>query len=342
MSNQDITTHLLENACPSIQWRIREEILGQRPTAKQVDALQNQILQDSLVKEAIGWQGTDEWKSSPFHGSNGIESGVRILCEKGVLKDHPAINTALNALRKEPDSIYRGIGKPGKILDELCFGGSQMIKAVVFAYAGAEHDLCVEKQIKIALEGLEYILSVESIDDITTKCKNKLIFKPTVMWPSIYHLRLLANTRQWRTPDNYHLVVKGIKKLVELSPIPHISVLKQSQLIAPASFAMQDFNPTMEIMSNAMWMQWFHRTELLSRIGIISSIVELEKQVMKLDEMLKQGNGWFMKKLYHSSFVNWGAYTGLCLEKDWRSSKRQVYDLTFRSLIIKHQLKETA
>jgi hypothetical protein len=122
---------------------------------------------------------------------------------------------------------------------------------------------------------------------------------------------------------------------VELSPIPPIYARKQSQLIAPASFAMQDFNPAMEKMSDAAWMQWFHRTELLSRLGIINSTAELKMQVMKLDEMLKQGNGWFTRKVSHNSFMNWGAYTGLCLERDWRSSNRRRNDLTFRSLIIK-------
>ena len=340
--HQEAIADLLKNACPSIQCRVRIEILGQPDTDNQVEDLQNRILQDNLVKEAIGWQGSDEWENSQFHSNNGIESGVRILCEKGVRRDHPTIKRALNVLKKQPDIIYRGIGKPGKILDELGFGGAQMIKAVVFAYPGAEHESCVKEQIKIALEGLEFIGCIESVDQLTETYKNKLVFKPTVMWPGIYHLRLLAHTRQWRTPENYQLVMKGVKKLVELSPIPSIHVRKQSQLIAPASFAMQDFNPNMEKMSGAMWMEWFHRMELLSRIGIVSSIGELQRQLTRLDEMLKQGSGWFMEKISHSSFMNWGTYTGLSLEKDWRSSKRRMYDLTFRSLIIKHPCHETA
>jgi hypothetical protein len=339
MVNQEIITNLLENACPSIRCRVRVEILRQSFDDEQVNVLQNKILQDNLVREAISWQGSDDWKSSQFHGSNGIEAGVRILCEKGVRKDRPDIRKALNSLRENPDIIYRGIGKPGRILDELGLGGSQMIKAVVFAYAGAEHEPCVAKQVRIALEGLASILTYESIDDITVKYKNDLIFKPAVMWPSIYHLRLLANTKQWRTPDNYRLVSAGIKKLVELSPIPPIKVLKKSQLIAPASFAMQDFTPDMENMDGAMWMLWFHRTELLSRIGIIDSIEELRKQIMRFSAILQQGNGWFVDKIFHRSFMNWGAYTGLCLEKDWRSAKRRIYDLTFRSLIIRHNFQ---
>lgn len=340
MANKIITT-LLENACPAIRYRIRTEILGESFN-EETNCLQRQLLQENAVQEVLSWQGADGWKSSSFHGSRGIEAGVRILRENGVTQEHPAITAALDTLRNDPDTIYRGIGKPGKVLDQLGLGGSQMIRAVVFAYAGIEDESFVEGQIKVALDGFNFILSIRDLDEITFAYKNKLIFKPGVMWPSIYHLRLLAYTNKWRTPENYQLVVQGIKKLVELSPISQISVLQQSQLIAPASFTMQDFNPNMEQMRNAMWMQWFHRMDLLSRLGVIQSIAKLKQQVIRLDAILKQGQEWFTRNVSHSSFMNWGAYTGLALEKDWRTPKRREYDLTFRSLLIKHRFQETA
>ncbi len=318
---------------------MRTEILGES-FSDEAKVLQHQLLQENAVQEVLSWQGSDGWKSSSFHGNKGIEAGIRFLREKGVTKQHPAITSALNALREEPNLIYRGIGKPGNVLDQLGFGGAQMIRAVVFAYAGAEDEPFVEEQIKIALAGFNFILTISNLDEITCEYKNKLVFKPGVMWPSIYHLRLLAHTNKWRTPENYHIVAKGISKLVELSPIPHILVLKQSQLVAPAAFAMQEFNPNLEEMSDAMWMQWFHRMELLSHIGVIHSIPELQKQVMRLEQILKQGKGWFMGKVTHSSFMNWGVYTGLALENDWRSPQRRANDLTFRSLLIMHQSKK--
>ena len=39
-------------------------------------------------------------------------------------------------------------------------------------------------------------------------------------------------------------------------------------------------------------------------------------------------------KLGHESFREWGAYTGLMLERDWRRPRQQINDLTFRSLLI--------
>jgi hypothetical protein len=301
--------------------------------------LQNQIMEDELVQEVIHWGEPDEWRSSTFHGAGGIEAGIRILREKGVAPNHPAITNALDRLEEESAILYRGIGRPGKILDDLGFGGSHMIRAVVFAYAGVEARSLLEDQMGIALGGFESLLPVEAIEEVTQRYKDKLIFKPGVKWPSIYHLRLLAFTRSWRTEENYRRVLEGTKRLVALSPIPDIHVRAASQLVAPASFGMHDFNPDMEAMDAAGWMQWFLRMELLSRLGVVRSIPELQNQVDKLNQMLEEGDGWFTKALNHSSFRDWGVYAGLRLERDWRSMKRRMYDLTFRSSLINHFAK---
>ena len=43
---------------------------------------------------------------------------------------------------------------------------------------------------------------VKSIEEIVLNYKNKLIFRPKVKWPSIYHLRLLAYTKSWHNSEN--------------------------------------------------------------------------------------------------------------------------------------------
>jgi hypothetical protein len=331
----EVTASLLENACPSIRCRMRTEILGQSSSDGEVVSLQKEILEDDLVREVMEWKGSDNWKCASFHGANGIEAGVRILCEKGVSRTHPVITSALDAMRKYPDIIERGIGKPGRYLDAIGLGGSELIRAVVFAYAGAEDEPCVEEQTKVVLEAFKFIRSVNTIKEVTNRYRDKLVFKPGVAFPSIYHLRLLAFTGKWKTPANRRLVTEGVKKLVALSPIPYILARKGAQLIAPASFAMLDFRPRMESLKDAEWMMWFHRMELLSRMGMIQAVPELKRQVMELEQMLQQGGGWFTKKLSSRYFLNWGAYSGLSLERDWRSPERRIRDLTFRSLLIK-------
>lgn len=332
---EEVIASLLQNACPSIRSRVRMELLGQSPSDREVVSLQKEILLDDLVREVMTWRGSDKWRSASFHGAKGIETGVRVLCEKGLDRGHPAITSALDALRKYPNIIYRGIGKPGRYFDEIGLGGSELIRAVVFAYAGVEGEPCVEEQIRVVLEAFKFIRSVNTIQEVTDKYKDKPVFKPGAVFPSIYHLRLLAFTQKWRTPANKHLVREGVEKLVAFSPMPVIYGRKGSQLIAPASFAMQDFNPKMDELSDAGWMAWFHRMELLSRMGMLGAVPELHKQVRELDGMLKQGGGWFTKKISSRYFFLWSAYSGLALEKDWRVPTRRMYDLTFRSLLVK-------
>jgi hypothetical protein len=48
------------------------------------------------------------------------------------------------------------------------------------------------------------------------------------------------------------------------------------------------------------------------------------------------GTGGFPLELRHLYFTKWGAYTGLMLEKDWRSPRRRANDLTFRAVLILH------
>ena len=326
---------LLEHAYPSIQYRTRSEILGQSPSDDIIVELQAQILQDLLVKEVLSWQQPDGWLAWDFHGGKSIETGIRILCEKGVRSDHPALAKALAALEEHTERLDRGIGKVGKILDERGFGGSLMIRAAVFAYAGLERRPFLQGQIAQALAGFQALLAVGSIAEITEKYREKRVFRPGVCWPGIYHLRLLAFTQTWRTPENLQMVAGAIRRLVELSPLPDIGVRHKSQVMAPPSFAMHDFNPDMSQMSDSDWMMWFHRMECLARLGVIRLVPELQEQTAVLAGML-DAKGWFARKLSHPYFNQWGAYTGLMLENNWQSSQRRMNDLTFRSNLILH------
>jgi hypothetical protein len=327
---------LLEFACPSIKYRINSEILGRSGERKDMLELQRQILLDTLVHEVMNWRQADGWLGWDFHGAKSIETGVRLLCEKGLQRHHPVLARALQALEDHPERLDRGIGKVGEVLDERGFGGSQMIRAAVFAHAGVENRPFIKKQVAVALASFQAVRDVTSLEALVEEYKNKLVFKPGVTWPSIYHLRLLAFTHGWRTASHRRTVVEAVRRLVELSPLPRISVRHKSQIIAPASFGMQDFNPEMGSMDAADWMMWFHRMECLARLGIVHLIPALQRQVAILAGMLEGETPRFTRKLTHPYFTKWGAYTGLMLERDWRASERRENDLTFRSLMIEH------
>jgi hypothetical protein len=336
MVETDAIDELMEGACPSIRYRIGLELLGRPTSDPEMIQLQRQILQDDAVQEVASWQQPDGWLAWDFHGTKSLEAGVRLLCEKGVNPEHPLIARALQALAEHSERLERGVGRVGRILDERGFGGSEMIRAVVFAYAGREENPFVREQVIEALAGFEAVLDIETIRQLVHQYRGKLVFKQSAKWPSLYHLRLLALTQGWRTPDNRRMVAESVARLVALSPIPEIHVRHKSQLIAPASFGMHDFRPGLGPMDGAAWMMWFQRMELLARLGVVSSVPALARQVVVLRATLDADGGRFIQRLSHPYFKQWGAYTGLMLEKDWRSARRREYDLTFRSLLILH------
>jgi hypothetical protein len=329
-----IAEQILPFACPSIRYRIRKEVLGFSSDQSAMCELQDQIFRDDAIRKVTASQESDGWLAWNFHGFDSMESGIRLLCEKGVKSDNPVLARALTALENATDRLERGLGRPGKILDELGFGGAGTIRAWLFAQAGKEEQAVVKQQIQQALDAFKFAAQVRTLEEVYEPHKSQLVFRPHLRWPSIYHLRLLAWTKNWRTPENKSMVVKSIQNLARLSPIPNIHVKYKTQFIAPASFCMHHFAVDLNRLSDAEWMQWFHRMELLSRLGVVHQIPELEKQVRSLDNIIQQNQGVFTKKLNHPYFQKWGAYTGLALEKDWRSNQRRINDLTFRSLLI--------
>jgi hypothetical protein len=331
---EETLNYLLVNACPAIQYRLRRELLSQPCTTDEMLALRNRILEDRAVKEVLSWQQPDGWIGRNFHGYHSMEAGIRILCEKGLDASQPALAKALWALEKETGRLEGGLGKVGAILDDLGLGDAQLMRAALLAQAGVEDTPGVQEQIHLAMAAFGTVLNIASIDDLAEAFMGKLVFRARVEWPSIYHLRMLAWTHSWRSPHNRKMVAASLQRLVSLSPLPSIYARYKSQLIAPASFGMHDFNPDLNTLNDARWMMWFQRMELLARLGVIRRVPELDRQVSGLGEILQADQGKFTKRLNHAYFRKWGAYTGLMLEADWRDPRRRVYDLTFRSLMI--------
>lgn len=327
---QELINYLLEEGCPSIKYRVKKEIYDE------VDNnLYQQILDDQEVRKIISMQNETGWIDEDFHSEKGVETAARVFFEKGLENDYPAYKKMLNELEQRDDTYDNGcLSRVGKILDKKGFGGSELMRAVVFAYAGLENKLLVKKQIEETLDCFRYLTTISSVNEVTEQYKNKLVFSEGAKWPSIYHIRLLAYTESWRNDKNKKMIIDSIKKLIQLSPIPDISVLENHQLISAASFCMHNFNPNINKLKDKEWMMWFHRMELLSRLGLVTEIKELKQQVETIIKLLKESDGLFSKKINHLYFRKWSPYTGLALEKDWRSPKRRVSDLSFRVLLI--------
>lgn len=328
-----INDELLIKACPSIQFRIRREIGGESDA--QLEELHHAILQDEAVREIMAWQHDDGWLFHNFHGYDSMEAAIRLLREKGVRPQHPVLQRALAALHRFADRTQRGLGEVGAILDEIGLGGTQLIRAYVCVRAGADEDNpCVRQEIDAALAAFGAVLDITDIQDILITWRDMTVFQEGVRWPGIYHLRLLAWTQNWRTAKNLRLLGQAVARLVELSPLPELRARYKSRWVAPAAFPLRTFDPDLDSLTDYEWMHWFHQTELLARLGVIGAVPALQRQVAHLQSMLS--DGWFDRTFNNTAFRQWGAYTGLQLEKNWRSSKRRRYDLTFRCLLIQH------
>lgn len=326
---------IAERACPSISYRIRKEILNEDISNASMKSLQAMILNEAEILRIFSLRKEDGWLGGWFHGVDEPECSIRYLIEKGVEPSHPIIQDALDALIKRGENFDEGsMYRVGKPLDELHLGGTKLIKACIFAYTGDEHyDFVIEK-IEEALDVFRYICDVKNITDIYDIHKNKFVFKAGVIWPSIYHLRLLAYTRKWRNDANKEMLIKAISNLSTLSPIPSIKLLYKNQMIAPASIYMSNFNDDMKSMNAKEWMMWFHRTELISRLGIAFEVPPIKAQIEYVNKILNDNNGLFTKKLRHFYYTKWTQYLGLVLENDWKSDEKMINDLTFRCLLI--------
>jgi hypothetical protein len=277
--------------------------------------LQDQILRDQAVMEVLNSPGADGWLGWTFHGYDSMKSRIRLLCEKGMEANHPVLACALESLEKDTDRLERGLGRVSKILDGLGFGGAETIRAYLFAQAGIENSAAVQEQIEQCIEVFRSALQVKSLENLYLPHKDKFVFRQGICWPSIYHLRLLAMSQSWRTPENCKMITASIQHLVRLSPIPSIHVKYKSQLIAPAPFCMDEFTPDMNRLTDAEWMQWFHRMELLARLGVVAQIPELQKQTQTLTDMLIAGQGLFKKNCVMPTSGTGVRTRALCLKK---------------------------
>lgn len=324
----------LSIACPSIQYRIKSELLHHSTNSSEMESLQEAILQDQLVKSVFCSQTNEGWFGPRFHGYNSFESGIRILVEKGVSQEHSSLLRAMDALEKDTERIARDLGSFGRYFDEQRMGGARMIQAWLLALGGRLDQRLVKEQVTVALEGMQSVLKVADFNEAVEIRRNRLVFRPGFQWPGIYHLRLLACTQSWRTPENKEMIANSIDRMVKISPIPYVHVIKSSQMIAPASFAMLDFSPELKTLDDPGWMMWFHRIELLARMGALQNNNLLNHQVEFLKNTLLENSGFLTLPLKHNYFKQWGAYTGLMLEPDWKTSTRRICDLTFRCYLI--------
>ncbi|GKX66368.1 hypothetical protein [Inconstantimicrobium mannanitabidum] len=344
---EDTIVYLLENACNSIKYRLKSEVLNNITHDEKIE-LQKQILSEKNVKEIISVQKADGWIGNGFHGSNAHapgmlnqEGGLKYLIEKGIQKDNPIIERAISSFsnRDITDLCYR---TKGKLVDEYVYPciGHRLYITTIIAHAGYEDKVDISNNIKLAFDSFISVLNIDSIDDLLTVYKGKLCFRDGIKWPCIYHLRTLAYTKSWRTHRNIQKLADSINKLIEILPLVDNDIYTKykSQLVAPSeAFINQPFIPSFN--NNDVSQKWFERMELLAKCGVFPYVDKLQSELTLMKAEALMSNGILKLSVNPknlSSFKVWGPYGGLALEENWRIKNRQWNDLTFRMVLISH------
>ncbi len=188
MRYQHSVDNLIKEACASIIYRVKRDILCESIKVPEMLMLQNHIFQSGDIQELVSLQKENGWIGGKFHGEKEPESIIRFFIEKGLEGNNPIIVRALQAIlnigiETNDESLSFGVGKK---LDLYHLGGTQMVKSCVFAYAGEEQYDFVKEQILEAMFGFKYVLDVVDIEQVATYIKIVTMFLMRECYGQVY------------------------------------------------------------------------------------------------------------------------------------------------------------
>lgn len=338
---QKMISFLLENANPSIIYRVKKEILHEI-SREEEDRLQELILSEKIIRSIIACQKENGWLGNGYHGSNknagryeNQETGVKYLAEKGVRKETDVLKRAMLAFKELPftDPCYRNAGEPG---DEFKYAanGSNLFRCACIARAGFEDFIDIAPQIQLSLDSFRRVLEVDSILDVSRPLGKSgvRVFHEYEKWPCRYHLDILAHTAAWRTEDASRMLADSVEKLMRRDR-PELVGLTASTwaghvLATTGGFPSQGLTFVYETDG----VQQYHMEYLiwLARCGVIRYSQKLQEIVESIQGAVNADG--VCEISVDAMFRNWGPYGGLQLETDWKSARRRNCDITFRAL----------
>ena len=344
-----IIEYLLENANPSIVLRVKKEVLNNL-SRNEEEVLLEKILRDKHVRVAVEAQKENGWIGDSFHGSknmfDNMEVGLRFLAEKGIPAQHKTVADAVNALLNTPkDSMAYGIRRPYAKPDEdyaYTGAGVYLPRSSVLLRAGFENILQSSDKIDLnfdivfSLRSFLNVLNIGSPDEIIEPRRGKLCFREGVLWPCIYHLRMLAFSQNWRTRDSVNQLNASIAALYEISAPGFVYTYCYHQLKGPCMPFVFNTPINETVADGAVGGMYFDRLELLARCGALTRVEQLKREYERLIDSLDE-HALFQVKINHKYALGWSPYFGFALEEDWRSSTRKQCDVLFRILMIMDQ-----
>jgi len=228
MMKEKMIEFLLENANPSIKYRVKKEVLCDEVSTKEKNKWQTQIMDEPIIQLIVGCQKENGWLGNGFHGPNknasnyeNQEVATKYLGEKLIYKDTPVLKRAMEAFvtTELTDLCYR---TKGKLFDEFKYAanGQNIIRCACIARAVYADIIDISPQIQLSLDSFKRVLEVDSILDVTRSIKSSKyrVFNNFEKWPCRYHLDILAHTNSWKTDDNIKILgscTKSVKVVAE-------------------------------------------------------------------------------------------------------------------------------
>lgn len=347
---QKMIDFLLTHANPSIQLRVKKEIL-QTITAQEEKALQEQILGEKLLRFIGEKQQENGWIGLGFHGGNknagqydNQETATKYMGEKG-LKGTALLDRAMDAYVTTPltDWIY---GTRGQYWSEfeIPAQGQNIIRCACIARAHYDDIIDISPQIRLSLESFERVTQVDSIQDVSRPVKNGRLFHQNERWPCRYHLEILTfTTEKWKNEKNTAMLAESFQRLLrtdreDIINTP-VACWVGNHAVGPCWLLNEGYSVSGDSLNHHTTDEVrrtnLEKVEWLSRCGLYPYLPELREEVdFVLDNI--NPDGICSVEMYDGEFKGWGPYGGAQLETDWRAKIRKQCDVTFRALLIAH------
>lgn len=347
---QKMIDFLLAHANPSIQLRVKKEIL-RTITAREEKVLQERILDEKIIRFIAEKQRENGWIGLGFYGSNknagqydNQETATKYMGEKA-LQGTALLDRAMNAYvtTQLTDRIY-GTGGQYWSEFEIPAQGQNIIRCACIARAHYDDIIDISPQIRLALESFERVTQVDSVWDVSRPIKNGRVFNKNERWPCRYHLEILAfTTEKWKNEENVAMLAEAFRRLMrtdreEIINTP-VSCRVGNHTVGPCWLLNEGYSISGDGLNHhtndGVRRTNLEKVEWLSRCGLYPYLPELREETEFILDHIN-GDGICSVETYDGEFKGWGPYFGAQLETDWRAKIRRQCDITFRALLIAH------
>lgn len=347
---QKMIDFLLESANPSIQLRVRKEIL-KNLTREEEERLQGQILEEKIICFLGEKQQPNGWIGLGFHGSSrdagqydNQEVGTKYMGEKG-LKGTAILDRAMDAYvtTELTDLCY---GTKGQYWNEfeIPAQGQNLIRCACIARAHYDDVIDISPQIGLSLESFQRVTQVDSIWDVSRPVKKGRLFNKNERWPCRYHLEILTFTAgRWKNEENVAMLAEAFKRLMrtdreEVINTP-VACWVGNHAVGPGWLLNEGYSISgngLNVHTNdGIRRTNLEKVEWLCRCGLYPHLPELREEVEFIADNIN-ADGICSVPMYEGEFRGWSPYFGAQLEIDWRAKIRRQCDVTFRALLILH------